>query len=78
MTTPLNCGGFDYEYGPHEVCTCVEGGPITDGCPVHYEFEIEPCPMGCGRTTEDPYGGPCSKCWEGGLDVQRQHRRAVR
>jgi len=26
--------------------------------------EPEMCPQGCGRTTEDPYGGPCSKCWE--------------
>ena len=26
--------------------------------------EYDFCPMGCGRTTEDPYGGPCSKCWE--------------
>lgn len=27
---------------------------------------IEPpeiCPMGCGRTTEDVYGGPCKECW---------------
>lgn len=24
----------------------------------------DPCPMGCGRTTEDPYGGPCEACWE--------------
>lgn len=23
----------------------------------------EPCPMGCGRATEDVYGGPCSACW---------------
>lgn len=29
-----------------------------------YEDEPELCPMGCGRTTEDPYGGPCSKCWD--------------
>ena len=21
------------------------------------------CPMGCGRTTDDPLGGPCSDCW---------------
>ena len=21
------------------------------------------CPEGCGRTTEDPYGGPCNACW---------------
>jgi hypothetical protein len=25
--------------------------------------EHDMCPMGCGRTTEDPYGGPCSVCW---------------
>lgn len=24
----------------------------------------ELCPMGCGRTTEDPYGGPCQRCWD--------------
>lgn len=22
------------------------------------------CPGGCGRTTDDPYGGPCSICWD--------------
>lgn len=22
------------------------------------------CPMGCGGRTEDPYGGPCKKCWD--------------
>lgn len=27
-------------------------------------YEPQPCPMGCGRTTEDPYGGPCNKCWD--------------
>ncbi|MGI5286626.1 hypothetical protein ACQEVF_25260 [Nonomuraea polychroma] len=26
--------------------------------------EIDLCPMGCGRTTEDPYGGPCKACWD--------------
>lgn len=26
--------------------------------------EVMQCPMGCGRTTEDPYGGPCSACWD--------------
>jgi hypothetical protein len=25
---------------------------------------IDLCPMGCGRTTEDPYGGPCRACWD--------------
>lgn len=23
----------------------------------------EPCPMGCGRLTEDAAGGPCEACW---------------
>lgn len=23
----------------------------------------DPCPMGCGRLTDDPYGGPCTACW---------------
>ena len=23
----------------------------------------EPCPMGCGGLTDDPYGGPCRTCW---------------
>ncbi len=22
------------------------------------------CPQGCGRMTEDPYGGPCKACWD--------------
>lgn len=25
--------------------------------------ELTPCPMGCGRMTEDPAGGPCHACW---------------
>lgn len=28
------------------------------------DTEIEMCPQGCGRTTEDPYGGPCKACWD--------------
>lgn len=24
----------------------------------------DPCPEGCGGATSDPYGGPCSKCWD--------------
>lgn len=23
-----------------------------------------PCPQGCGRLTDDPYGGPCTACWD--------------
>jgi hypothetical protein len=26
--------------------------------------EHDLCPMGCGQTTEDPYGGPCERCWQ--------------
>lgn len=22
------------------------------------------CPMGCGKDSDDPYGGPCKSCWE--------------
>ncbi len=29
----------------------------TDGDPT------ELCPLRCGRTTEDPDGGPCHDCW---------------
>ncbi len=47
----------------------------TWGTPIEREPEYEPeippdlvgndlCPMGCGYRTEDPYGGPCSRCWE--------------
>jgi hypothetical protein len=25
--------------------------------------DLDSCPQGCGRTTEDPYGGPCRACW---------------
>lgn len=28
------------------------------------DSELEPCPMACGRMTEDPYGGPCQACWD--------------
>lgn len=26
--------------------------------------DLGPCPQGCGRTSEDPYGGPCRACWD--------------
>lgn len=26
--------------------------------------EFDECPMGCGRTTDDVAGGPCSACWD--------------
>lgn len=32
---------------------------------------FDPCPHGCGRTTEDPYGGPCKACWDA-LDAEEQ------
>lgn len=27
------------------------------------DSDLTPCPMGCGRLTEDPAGGPCRACW---------------
>lgn len=35
-----------------------------------------PCPQGCGRLTEDPYGGPCRCCWNA-VDDQEQQLRSV-
>jgi hypothetical protein len=25
--------------------------------------DLDPCPGGCGELTDDPYGGPCTRCW---------------
>lgn len=25
--------------------------------------DAQPCPMACGGLTDDPYGGPCTRCW---------------
>lgn len=36
------------------------GEDVLTGKPLDHD----PCPMGCGRTTEDPYGGPCRECWK--------------
>jgi hypothetical protein len=41
--------------------TCADCGWASE--PVVQE-PPEPCPMGCGRTTEDVAGGPCEACWE--------------
>lgn len=27
------------------------------------DSDLQPCPMGCGRITEDVAGGPCDACW---------------
>lgn len=35
------------------------------------EEEFDMCPMGCGRTTEDPYGGPCTACWDRVDELER-------
>jgi hypothetical protein len=32
-----------------------------------------PCPEGCGRLTDDPYGGPCTVCWRK-IDALAQRR----
>lgn len=28
------------------------------------DMDHVPCPTGCGRTTDDAAGGPCSACWD--------------
>lgn len=28
------------------------------------ETEFDICPMGCGRFTDDYYGGPCTEYWK--------------
>lgn len=33
---------------------------------------VDPCPMGCGGLTDDPYGGPCTRCWNAVYDRKRQ------
>ena len=39
-------------------------GQISEiGNPIKSQ-QFDPCPMGCGRTTDDPYGGPCTECWK--------------
>jgi hypothetical protein len=48
-----DCGVAD-----HAPCTCDQDYP--DGEP---DPTPEMCPMCCGRTTEDVYGGPCQTCW---------------
>lgn len=56
-------------YNP--LCEQCNSRPKMDRCGVCEECWYEdnravfdPCPMGCGRTTEDVYGGPCKACWE--------------
>lgn len=38
-----------------------------DAIGARYDPLLDPdaqgCPHGCGRLTDDPYGGPCSRCW---------------
>ena len=28
------------------------------------DSDLQPCPMDCGRFTEDVAGGPCTACWQ--------------
>lgn len=59
----------DCAEGRHEVCRgagpnyyCPQTAHMGDqpcACGCHRD----PCPMGCGGKTEDPYGGPCKACW---------------
>jgi hypothetical protein len=59
--------GQGFKGGECIVCICGEPYPFRDEllgfdrphyCPADEEPEPELCPMGCGRTTEDPYGAP--------------------
>lgn len=31
---------------------------------IRAQTDPESCPLGCGFATEDPYGGPCGRCWD--------------
>lgn len=42
----------------------LEGLRHEDRHPDEWDDIPQLCPMGCGRTTEDPYGGPCQRCWD--------------
>lgn len=42
-----------------------------------YETDLQPCPMGCGRMTEDPAGGPCEVCWEDVLCPVRDEKKEL-
>lgn len=33
-----------------------------------------PCPEGCGAFTDDPAGGPCSRCWNAIIDEGYEDR----
>jgi hypothetical protein len=45
-------------------CTYCEPGEHPCEHPCHASVPHEPCPLGCGWPTEDPYGGPCKRCWD--------------
>ncbi len=55
---------------PREIPSAPETWPIIEHEPEHIPdvppdlSKPDPCPMGCGRATEDPYGGPCGACWD--------------
>jgi hypothetical protein len=42
---------------------CLRDAVDDDYCRQHGKDRPELCPMGCGRTTDDAAGGPCSSCW---------------
>lgn len=48
------CGAF-MRIGDESLC---------EACEQFLDETPEPCPMGCGRTTDDAYGGPCERCWD--------------
>ncbi len=48
---------------PHEAWPVIEREPEYEPVVPPDLVENDPCPMGCGGTTDDPYGGPCRRCW---------------
>ena len=55
---------FDIDVGYRDPWDPPDPEPAERPDPSEYMDDPEPCPMGCGFATEDPYGGPCSRCWE--------------
>lgn len=49
------------EDAPDDVAARLWEGDLTEA---ELAELVVPCPMGCGSTTDDVAGGPCSACWD--------------